>query len=57
MRVTISLFRKNFASVKTFNQHVESKKHNPNMIKSQEKAKPKMSVFKKNKNVCIFCQE
>lgn len=59
MWVLSYLFRKKFASANTFDQHIKSKGHNPNLVpsstegkKAQKSPAPK---FAKNKKVCLFC--
>ncbi len=59
MWVSYFLFRKKFASANTFDQHIKSKGHNPNLIPSSTDAKKGQKSptpkFAKNKKVCLFC--
>lgn len=61
MWVLTNLCRKKFASVKTLDQHVQSKKHNPNatpnMGSTETTKAKKTSVFSKNNKACLFCGE
>lgn len=48
--------RKTFASASTLNQHVASKKHNPNaIIEIREKAPKIPTPFEKNYKKCFYC--
>lgn len=50
------MFRKNFASANTLNQHVQSKGHNPNaIIEPKPKTVKAPTVFEKNYLKCLFC--
>lgn len=58
MRVLIGLFSKKFSSAKTFNQHVQTKKHNPNLQRAEQASKPNANAkkqFTKNNKICLFC--
>ena len=54
-----NLYRKKFASIKTLDQHVQSKKHNPQALPHQESVESskvkKTTVFRKNNKACLFC--
>jgi hypothetical protein len=48
--------RKKFASAKTFDQHVQTKKHNPNAARSEQPVTRPKAQFKKNSKECLFCK-